>query len=73
MAVTRADVGESWGSAPQGLQLKHQCRNEWHSRKQPVQSSPGPGNGHRASQGIYNTRGYGASDRRQPTHHATPT
>eukprot|EP00961_Rhodomonas_salina_P085948 1154783-Rhodomonas_salina.1 len=76
MAVTSADVGESWGTAPQGLQLKHQCRNEQHSRQQPVPSSPGPGNGHRsrrASQRIYDASGHGACDRRQPTHHATPT
>eukprot|EP00961_Rhodomonas_salina_P153259 2063457-Rhodomonas_salina.1 len=73
MAVTCADVGESWGAAPQGLQLKHQCRNELHSRQQPVLSSPGPGNRHQASQRIYDASGYGASDRRQPMHHATPT
>eukprot|EP00961_Rhodomonas_salina_P221344 2992665-Rhodomonas_salina.1 len=56
-----------------GLPLQHQCRNEWHSRQQPMPSSPGPDNGNRASQRIYDASRYGASDRRQPMHHATPT
>eukprot|EP00961_Rhodomonas_salina_P270104 3649170-Rhodomonas_salina.1 len=73
MAVTSADVGASRGSAPQGLQLKHQHRNELHPPQQPVPSSPGPGNGHQASQRIYYTSGHGVSDRRQSMHHATPT
>eukprot|EP00961_Rhodomonas_salina_P099179 1333958-Rhodomonas_salina.1 len=73
MAVTSADVGERWGAAPQGLLLKHQCRNERHFRQQPVPCSPGPGDGHQASQRIYDASGHGASDRRQPMHHATAT